>query len=209
MVSSHGADSEVGRLATVMLHRPGNELKRLTPRNNDRLLFDGIPWVSRAQEEHDAFADAWASEECTSLLLTRTLNRAEVGEMVRRRMDPGDGRFVGLVVEHDGEVVGDSLLILQGTGLNEGEIGWTVLPQHAARGYATEAAREVLRLAFEDYGLRRVIANLDARNGRSAALCERLGMRREAHRLRDFWSKGTWTDSYEYALLREEWRGQA
>ena len=42
----HGADSEVGRLATVMLHRPGNELKRLTPRNNDRLLFDGIPWVS-------------------------------------------------------------------------------------------------------------------------------------------------------------------
>ena len=53
----HGADSEVGRLATVMLHRPGNELKRLTPRNNDRLLFDGIPWVSRAQEEHDAFAE--------------------------------------------------------------------------------------------------------------------------------------------------------
>ena len=43
----HGADSEVGRLRTVMLHRPGNELKRLTPRNNDKLLFDGIPWVSR------------------------------------------------------------------------------------------------------------------------------------------------------------------
>jgi RimJ/RimL family protein N-acetyltransferase len=157
-------------------------------------------------EDAESFADAWASEEWTSLLLTRTLNRAEVGEMVRRRMDPGDGRFVGLVVEHDGEVVGDSLLILQGTGLNEGEIGWTVLPQHAGKGYATEAAREVLRLAFEDYGLRRVIANLDARNGRSAALCERLGMRREAHRLRDFWSKGTWTDSYEYALLAEEWR---
>ena len=39
-----------------MLHRPGLELKRLTPRNNDKLLFDGIPWVSRAQDEHDAFA---------------------------------------------------------------------------------------------------------------------------------------------------------
>jgi arginine deiminase len=51
----HGADSEVGRLRTVMLHRPGPELKRLTPRNNDKLLFDGIPWVSRAQDEHDAF----------------------------------------------------------------------------------------------------------------------------------------------------------
>src|SRR3989337_323284 len=53
----HGVDSEVGRLRTVMLHRPGPELKRLTPRNNDKLLFDGIPWVGRAQDEHDAFAD--------------------------------------------------------------------------------------------------------------------------------------------------------
>ncbi|MFL6156163.1 MAG: arginine deiminase [Marmoricola sp.] len=53
-----GASSEVGRLRTVMLHRPGPELRRLTPRNNDKLLFDGIPWVSRAQDEHDAFAAA-------------------------------------------------------------------------------------------------------------------------------------------------------
>jgi arginine deiminase len=53
-----GVDSEVGRLRTVLLHRPGPELQRLTPRNNDRLLFDGIPWVGRAQEEHDAFAKA-------------------------------------------------------------------------------------------------------------------------------------------------------
>jgi arginine deiminase len=51
-------DSEVGRLRTVLLHRPGAELKRLTPRNNDQLLFDGIPWVDRAQEEHDGFAQA-------------------------------------------------------------------------------------------------------------------------------------------------------
>ena len=49
--------SEVGRLRTVLLHRPGNELRRLTPRNNDALLFDGLPWVDRAQEEHDGFAE--------------------------------------------------------------------------------------------------------------------------------------------------------
>ena len=54
----HGADSEVGQLRTVLLHRPGPELQRLTPRNNDKLLFDGIPWVGRAQEEHDGFAQA-------------------------------------------------------------------------------------------------------------------------------------------------------
>jgi arginine deiminase len=57
-VTSHYADSEVGQLRTVLLHRPGPELRRLTPRNNDSLLFDGIPWVGRAQEEHDAFAEA-------------------------------------------------------------------------------------------------------------------------------------------------------
>ncbi|HEX6075492.1 MAG TPA: arginine deiminase [Micromonosporaceae bacterium] len=51
-------DSEVGRLRSVLLHRPGPELKRLTPRNNDSLLFDGIPWVDRAREEHDTFAKA-------------------------------------------------------------------------------------------------------------------------------------------------------
>ena len=153
-----------------------------------------------------AFVDAWASEEWTSLLLSPPMNAAEVADWVRRRSESGDGTFLGLVVEHDGVPVGDSLLVLQGVGLTEGEIGWTVLPDHAGQGYATEAARAMLHLAFEHYGLRRVVANLDARNDRSAALCERLGMRREAHRIGDFWSKGGWTCSLEYALLADEWR---
>ncbi|MFL6002677.1 MAG: arginine deiminase [Nocardioides sp.] len=72
----HGADSEVGRLQTVMLHRPGHELKRLTPRNNDKLLFDGIPWVNRAQEEHDAFAEALRSRGVEVLYLTDLLTEA-------------------------------------------------------------------------------------------------------------------------------------
>ncbi|MDQ3480400.1 MAG: arginine deiminase [Actinomycetota bacterium] len=71
-----GADSEVGRLRTVMLHRPGPELKRLTPRNNDSLLFDGIPWVSRAQEEHDAFAAALRDRDVEVLYLIDLLTQA-------------------------------------------------------------------------------------------------------------------------------------
>ncbi|MCK8678914.1 arginine deiminase [Streptomyces lichenis] len=51
-------DSETGRLRQVILHRPDLELKRLTPRNKDELLFDDVLWVKRAREEHDAFADA-------------------------------------------------------------------------------------------------------------------------------------------------------
>jgi arginine deiminase len=68
--------SEVGRLRTVMLHRPGPELSRLTPRNNDRLLFDGIPWVERAQSEHDAFASALRSRGVEVLYLTDLLRDA-------------------------------------------------------------------------------------------------------------------------------------
>jgi arginine deiminase len=49
-------DSEVGRLRQVVLHRPGLELKRLTPDNAAELLFDDLLWVSEAQAEHDAFA---------------------------------------------------------------------------------------------------------------------------------------------------------
>ncbi|MFJ4800670.1 arginine deiminase [Streptomyces murinus] len=51
-------DSEAGRLRQVILHRPGLELSRLTPRNVDALLFDDILWAKRAREEHDAFAQA-------------------------------------------------------------------------------------------------------------------------------------------------------
>ena len=66
-------DSEVGPLRTVLLHRPGLELKRLTPRNNDQLLFDGIPWVGRAQEEHDAFAETLRARGVEVLLLADLL----------------------------------------------------------------------------------------------------------------------------------------
>jgi len=69
-------DSEVGALRTVLLHRPGAELKRLTPRNNDQLLFDGVPWVARAQEEHDAFADILRGRGVEVLLLADVLTEA-------------------------------------------------------------------------------------------------------------------------------------
>jgi arginine deiminase len=83
MALPHGADSEVGTLQTVMLHRPGNELKRLTPRNNDRLLFDGIPWVSRAQDEHDAFAQALRDRSVEVLYLTDLLTETLASDAAR------------------------------------------------------------------------------------------------------------------------------
>jgi arginine deiminase len=78
-----GVSTEVGRLRTVMLHRPGPELQRLTPRNNDKLLFDGIPWVSRAQEEHDRFAEALRGHGVEVLYLTELLVETLASEDAR------------------------------------------------------------------------------------------------------------------------------
>jgi arginine deiminase len=71
-----GVTSEVGRLRTVLLHRPGEELRRLTPRNSADLLFDGVPWVERAQSEHDAFAATLRSRGVEVLLLRTLLDEA-------------------------------------------------------------------------------------------------------------------------------------
>lgn len=49
--------SEIGKLNKVLLHRPGRELEKLTPGNFERLLFDDIPYLKVAQEEHDRFAE--------------------------------------------------------------------------------------------------------------------------------------------------------
>jgi len=71
-------DSEVGPLRRVLLHRPGRELRRITPTNRDELLFDDVPWVQRARQEHDAFAEVLADRGVEVLLvgdlMTETMN---------------------------------------------------------------------------------------------------------------------------------------
>jgi arginine deiminase len=84
--------SEVGRLRQVILHRPDLELKRLTPDNAADLLFDDMLWVSRAQEEHDAFAGVLRSRGVVvhyyRELLTETLDVPEArGYLLDRAFD--------------------------------------------------------------------------------------------------------------------------
>ena len=81
--------SEVGTLRRVVLHRPDLELKRLTPRNKDALLFDDVLWVKRARQEHDAFADTLAERGVEVLyleeLFAETLRQPSVREQVIER----------------------------------------------------------------------------------------------------------------------------
>ncbi|WP_037571894.1 arginine deiminase [Phaeacidiphilus oryzae] len=83
-------DSEVGRLRQVVLHRPGLELKRLTPSNRRELLFDEVLWVRRAQEEHDAFAallrDLGVGVHLFGDLLRETLGVPEARRLVLDRV---------------------------------------------------------------------------------------------------------------------------
>ena len=67
--------------------------------------------------------------------------------------------------------------------------------------------RALVDLAFGPLGARRVIARLDERNGRSAALLERLGFRLEARLVDNEWFKGELSTELDYAVLAREWPG--
>ncbi|PVU83818.1 N-acetyltransferase [Cellulomonas sp. WB94] len=122
-----------------------------------------------------------------------------------------------LVIEHDGEVIGDLMLAVsdawaqaevvdQGRGV-QAELGWALHPDQAGQGYATEAVRELIRICFEDLGLRRVTATCFADNEASWRLMERVGMRREQHAVRESLHRsGAWLEGLGYALLADEWR---
>ena len=77
--------SEIGRLKTVLLHRPGEELEHLTPEHVQRLLFDDIPYLKVAQEEHDRFAELLRSRGVEVLYLDELAAEALADEAVRRQ----------------------------------------------------------------------------------------------------------------------------
>ncbi|NTU83112.1 MAG: arginine deiminase, partial [Chloroflexales bacterium] len=72
-MGKYGVHSEVGKLRTVIVHRPGVEMQRLTPQNCRELLFDDVIWVRRARREHDAFVDLMRSEYGVEVLLVHEL----------------------------------------------------------------------------------------------------------------------------------------
>ena len=74
--------SEIGKLKSVMLHRPGRELLLLTPETLEELLFDDVPFLKIAQKEHDGFAEALRGEGVEVLyledLMAETIKDANV-----------------------------------------------------------------------------------------------------------------------------------
>lgn len=107
---------------------------------------------------------------------------------------------ISLACELDNKVIGD--ISIWYTEMKETvEIGYAFNDAYSGKGYATEALRSVIEYLFSIVKIHRIQANLDARNISSAKLCERVGMRKEAHFIEDYWNKGEWTDSFIYGIL--------
>ncbi|WP_040979384.1 GNAT family N-acetyltransferase [Oceanobacillus jeddahense] len=107
---------------------------------------------------------------------------------------------LNLAVVSGAEVIGD-LAVWYTEMKDTVEIGYTFSQEASGKGYATEAVSSLVKRLFAEYDVHRIQANLDARNEASQKLCERIGMRKEAHFIQDFWSKGEWTDSIVYGML--------
>ncbi|HEY3535532.1 MAG TPA: GNAT family N-acetyltransferase [Pedococcus sp.] len=123
-----------------------------------------------------------------------------------------------LVVGLEGRIVGDLMLrvedawgqaeVAEQARGTQAELGWALDPAATGRGYATEAVRELLRICFEELGLRRVTAACFADNEPSWRLMERVGMRREQHAVADALHRsGAWLDTYGYAMTATDWPG--
>jgi RimJ/RimL family protein N-acetyltransferase len=153
--------------------------------------------------------------------VSRWLTRAPATlEQYRTSFEDAASLAKTLIVELDGEVIGDLMLAVEDAWAQaevapqakgaQADLGWVLHPDHAGNGYATEAVRELIRLSFEDLGLRRLTANCFAGNTASWRLMERVGMRRETYAVAESLHRtGDWLDTIGYALLAEEWSTEA
>ena len=164
-------------------------------------------------EDADAMFDIRSLPEVADWLPILPTDR----ETWRERFADPEKLAVTLALELDGEVIGDLYLsvtdawgqveVADQVKNTQAEIGWVVAPSHGGKGYGTEGAAELLRICFEDLGLRRVKALCFADNVASYRIMEKLGMRREEYAVRDSLHRTRgWLDGMTYAILVDEWR---
>jgi RimJ/RimL family protein N-acetyltransferase len=165
-------------------------------------------------DDLDAFLAMHGDPEVVRYVPYPPLTRAQAAERLARVAtmtsidDESQNLRFAAVLPESGEVIGDfSLWSTPGDRLT-GSMGFVVDPRFQGKGYASEAAAELLRIGFEEVGLHRITADCDARNAASYRVMERIGMRREAHFVRNAFEKGEWADELVYAILADEWRAR-
>lgn len=166
------------------------------------------------EEDFEALYAIQSDPEVCRYLLYEARSREQVADVLARdaahtRLEEVGDYVQPAIRSRDGDFIGTMYFELKSVDDRTAEIGWLIAPGFQRRGYASEAAALLLDLAFAELGLHRVIAELDPRNAGSVGVCERLGMRHEAHHLEHMWLKGEWTDTGSYAILEREWRTPA
>ncbi|MDR2932966.1 MAG: GNAT family N-acetyltransferase [Oscillospiraceae bacterium] len=138
-----------------------------------------------------------------------TFEAAEA-EAARRADDPA---FWAVCLRDTAKLIGNIYFSKQGPDMfDTWEIGYVFNRSYGGCGYATEAARRVLKHGFDDCGAHRIEAHCNPENTPSWKLLERLNMRREGHFLqkvffkRDDNGNPMWHDAYAYGMLDVEWR---
>jgi RimJ/RimL family protein N-acetyltransferase len=164
-------------------------------------------------EDFEAFHDLHSRDDVARYLPWDTRDEEASRSALERHQKRSfevDGDSISLAGFDDetGRLVGEFVLILRSVEHRGAELGYVLHPDFQGRGLATEGARHMLGVAFDELNLHRVIARLDARNHASAAVLRRLGMRHEAHLVQNEWFKGEWGDEDDYAMLQHEWRVQ-
>ena len=102
--------SEIGKLKTVLLHRPGKEIENLTPDLMDRLLFDDIPYLEVARQEHDAFAKILSDNGVEVLYLEDLAAEAIEDASVKERFVEEYIKEAGILGEKKKQLVKELLL---------------------------------------------------------------------------------------------------
>ena len=139
-------------------------------------------------------------------------DRAMVEETLRTKItqgrSPAPGEWLVLAVERrdTGRVIGEVLLKWASEADRQGEIGFAFAGDQQGQGFAREAAEEIIRLGFEDFGLHRLTAVCVDGNDASARLLTRLGFTQEARLVDNLVFKGEWTTQLVFAMTEETWR---
>ncbi len=127
-----------------------------------------------------------------------------------------NGAFWAVSLKESGKVIGNVYFQQQEpTDFMTWEIGYVFNSGYYGKGYAAESCRKLIDYGFVEKNARRIIAMCNPQNSPSWKLLERLGMRREGHLLKNIYFKKDelgnpiWTDTYEYAILAEEWLSKA
>ena len=116
---------------------------------------------------------------------------------------------LAITLASTGELIGSSSIRMVWPRNRETSMGYVLRRDAWGKGYATEAAREMLRIGFELLEAHRVFASVDTENTGSIRVLHKLRMIEEGIFRQSHWSPAhnSWRDMYHYAILEEEWLG--